>query len=481
MNLRVLGKNTSIYAIGNMMLRGVSFLLIPLYTHHLSLSDYGLLASLLVTIEFLLLFMSLGMRNTMERFCFEYSERNAEGMLVATTLVINLLWAALILAFCGGFLQPLFQQILHIEEVLFLIILTGSAATIQSVFLHMTAYYRARNNAMPFVIANIVAAVLIISSNLVFLKIFNLGISGALLAQIFSYGIVFLAVSIQIFFKIGFRLSTGILKELLSFGFPLIFSMSGQRLIGLGSMYILSMYAGLEIVGIYALGSKLAALLSIVLILPFQMAFQPFIYANLQKPDVRETTSRIFTYFCFALALISLGTLVGAKLVLPYIAPAEYGAAYLVILCLLPSIGLYGIVQFGEALLNIVRKTYISAILLGGAGLLSIPLNFMLIPRFEWLGAVATLNLIYLLSAGIIMWIGLRLYPVAIEWRRVAIALSMLTVFLSGIYLIQESHIIIFFLGSIFMALVSIGYLYFSNILTASEHESIKRALGRFV
>ena len=91
MSLKLFGKNTVIYAIGNIGLRAASFLLIPLYTHYLSVSDYGLLATLLITIHIMLIFMSMGMQTTLLCFTKEYDGNNKIKDLLGTSTFINFL------------------------------------------------------------------------------------------------------------------------------------------------------------------------------------------------------------------------------------------------------------------------------------------------------------------------------------------------------------------------------------------------------
>ena len=68
MSLKLFGKNAVVYAIGNIGLRAVAFMLIPLYTHSLAMRDYGLLMTLLLTNEFMLVPMNCGMRIALVRF-----------------------------------------------------------------------------------------------------------------------------------------------------------------------------------------------------------------------------------------------------------------------------------------------------------------------------------------------------------------------------------------------------------------------------
>ena len=91
MQLKIFGKNAIVYSIGNVGLRAASFILIPLYTHSLSMNDYGLLMTLLLTIQLMLTTMNCGMRPGLIRFTKEYEERNRISALVGTSCFINLL------------------------------------------------------------------------------------------------------------------------------------------------------------------------------------------------------------------------------------------------------------------------------------------------------------------------------------------------------------------------------------------------------
>ena len=90
--------------------------------------------------------------------------------------------------------------------------------------------------------------------------------------------------------------------------------MSGIFLIGVMSTYMLSYFSGLEAVAIYTLGSRFAYICVVVLILPFQLAYQPFIFSYLDKPDIKKTISRIFTYLLLAITYLSIFILIGSKI-----------------------------------------------------------------------------------------------------------------------------------------------------------------------
>ena len=86
-----------------------------------------------------------------------------------------------------------------------------------------------------------------------------------------------------------------------------------------------------------------------------------------------------------SILVILFSILLGSRILLPLIAPPEYSSAYLVILLLLPGIAFIGIYYFAETLLNEVQKTYVIGLTMTVCAIISVILNYMLIPVMNWL------------------------------------------------------------------------------------------------
>src|SRR5437773_1277444 len=123
MNLRMLGKNACFYAAGTIGLRTAAFLLIPVYTHTFSTGEYGLLAVLLQTAQIMVIVIGMGSRTALIRFTKEYQDKNRTGVLLGTSVVINLLGALAVTAI-ASLAAPLFKGILHSERVFGYVLLT---------------------------------------------------------------------------------------------------------------------------------------------------------------------------------------------------------------------------------------------------------------------------------------------------------------------------------------------------------------------
>lgn len=408
------------YAIGNGLARGTSFLLIPVYTHSLSMTDYGVLASLYITIEILVIMMNLGMRTTLVRFYAEAQKSTLVGCLIGTTTSVIVATGSVVAIIINIFLQPFFRAITRFQDVRTIMVLVCLSALIQTLSLHFVSYYRAKEEAQKFIVVSVSTAVLLALTITLMLIKFQLGITGALIAQILSHGTILLLVSIHILVRTGMNFSFAYCKELMRFGFPLVFSMLGQRSIGASAIYFLNIWGSLETVAIYALASRLAAIINMVVVLPFQMAFQPFVFSNLRNAQIRERIATLFQFLVLTTAVCGITVVIAGRVLVPMIAPPQYSLAYSILILLVPASAFSAASVLGEALIAIAKKTTIMALVFAGTGALSCSLGWVLISKFDLYGAVVALNLSHLLLGIAIVYWGLRTYPIPIGWQRVA-------------------------------------------------------------
>lgn len=88
MKISWLFQQSALYFIGNIVRRGVGFLMIPVYTKFLTPADYGLIEmiELFVSVSVIILGV-LAMNDAMVRIYYDYPDERSRGMLVSTALV----------------------------------------------------------------------------------------------------------------------------------------------------------------------------------------------------------------------------------------------------------------------------------------------------------------------------------------------------------------------------------------------------------
>jgi O-antigen/teichoic acid export membrane protein len=461
MTLKLFARDATIYAVGNIGLRAAALLLTPVYTYCLTVSEYGLWATLQTTIQIMLILFTMGMRETLLRFTKEYEEDNRLGFLIGTTTLVIVCGALGVSVVVLLLLLPVLQHVLHSDDARNLILLTCAAALMQSLSIHLMSYYRAGRQAIKFMITGLAGAVLLFATTFVAVYGLKLGVHGVLWAYIATYALVFTFVAADVFSRTGFGVSLSIIPRLLQFGAPLIVSAVGQFTMGGASVYLLSYFAGLEVVAIYSLSYKLASILPIVVALPFQLAFQPLVFSNLNNPDIRPKTGRLLTYLVLASTCMSFILVVGTHALLPFIAPPAYAAAFVVALFLVPAQAFSGIHGFGETLLGAVNKTHIAAFFNTGGAVVCILLNLMLVPLLGWYGAAIATGLSLIVVDTTEAAIGIKEFKIRgeIEGRRLFILGAVFVAFLGLSFALCKMPDLVFYSGEIAFCLASLAVL----------------------
>jgi len=444
MSLRLLSSNAAIYAVGNIGARAAIFLLIPLYTHSLSVADFGLLATLQLTIQILGVLIMGGMSTTLLRFATEYEAQGRLNALLGTSILMILLNALVLAAGTILLLPWFFSQVLHTPDVRSYVGLACGAAAAQSLSYHIMSYYRARQDALRYMSTGISTAVLLVGVTFVMVCVLKLGVSGALIAMILANAAVFLTVLAFAVRRTGLRVSPSLVAGLLRFGVPQVCSQSSEMVIGSVGVYLLSYFHGLETVAVYSLGNKLAIILMITTISPFSLAFEPYAFASVDKPDRRGLIARSLTYLVLAAAFMSACLLVGIRILLPKIAPPQYASAFVVVLLLIPGMTFTGVYYFGQALLNAMHRTRVVGVVSTAVAVFSLGLNYVLVRRFGWQGAVLAFDVCSILLGSALTAAGATHFHLKLEWKRVCVGTALLAVLLLAFFAIRELPLIRF-------------------------------------
>ncbi len=102
---RLLG-TSSVYALGSILGRLGAFLLLPLYTHSLSLSEYGMLELIYAASSIASALIGSGLAHTALRFYFDEPEA-VRGRIITTALFLGFAASATVAAACAIFADPI--------------------------------------------------------------------------------------------------------------------------------------------------------------------------------------------------------------------------------------------------------------------------------------------------------------------------------------------------------------------------------------
>ncbi len=479
MNLRLFGQNAIIYTIGSTVLRFTAFLMLPLYTHYLTKSDFGLFQTLLLTIQIMITIVDVGIRSGIVRFLSEYEKTNKLKKLLGSALAINLLSGILLILASLTILVPIFRLMVPQGDITLLIFLTSLAAVFQTLSINIMAYYRARNEGLKYIVFSIAAALILVLSNILFLILLKMNLEGALFAQVITYSLVWIAASIIIFSKHGIAVSKSTVQKLFKFGAPLVFAMSGDLITNTTAVYLLTYFRGLEAVAVYALAFKIAQIANMSVIGPFQMAYEPFVFAHKDDPEIKKTIASLLSYLLIVYAIVSFGIVYLFRDLTAIIFSNSYTDSYLLLFLILPGMGFMGLQYVAQSLLHINNKTHITGITIASVTLVSLFLNYFFIKMWGIYGIILTYNIIMTGTALILLAFGMKVFPVKFELKRFLIGGTIFVLLLSTVFILRNTPAFIFYPVPMLLFAVIVFYLLTGKFFDSEEKTFLNEYLSK--
>ena len=476
MSLKIFAKNTAVYSIGTIAVRISTFLLVPLYTHYLTVSEYGLLATLLLTTQILIMLIDFGMMPTLIRFADEFEKKNNTSFLLGTMVFVNLISGIIGLIFSVFVIRIILELVFNIESGFNYAILIAVSAIAQCFTLNLLTYFRSINKAAFFILNSILLTVLYLILTILFVTQLRWGIEGILLSQIVSYGSFLIFIIIKIVKDVGLKISWHSLTEMIRFGFPLMFMRGGDLVFDASILYMLGYFTSSTDVGIFSLATKLASILLVLLITPFQLSYEPYIYSQLDDKNLYERISKIFSYLLLIFVFSSLILQIALRGVILILAPAEYFSAYYLIFFILPIYAFRGINSISQTLIHIHKATNITGFTVSIFTLLYIGVGYLLLPNFGILAAILTTNLYWISTTTVLLLVGQKKQPVKFETKRIIILLSIYCVFSATVYFLIDFELIAFYL----ITLITLFVIFYFIIKSRFFNDKEKTILANF-
>jgi O-antigen/teichoic acid export membrane protein len=306
------------------------------------------------------------------------------------------------------------------------------------------AWIRIEKNALKFAVIKLVNIAFNIGFNLFFLtfcpwflkhnpeswiKIFyspEIGVGYIFISNLLA-SVIMLLMLLPDILKIHFQFDKEIFKKLLNYGFPiLLVGIAGQLTLYVSNILIPFLIPEsqepLKQLGIYGANLKLAVLMN-MFIQAFRFAFEPFFFARGNSKDDPLIYANIMKYFVIFGLMIFLGMTLFVDL-LQYVNDEKYNSGLKVLPIILMANLVYGMYYTQSLWYKITDKTRYGAIQSVIASVVSIVLNFMLIPVFGYMGSAVTLLFSYILVLIISYFQGEKYYPVPYNLKRIGIYFS---------------------------------------------------------
>ena len=445
-DIKSVAKHFLVYGFGNILSRIVSFILIPVYTHYLTTSQYGTLELLELTTYIAGMFLALGISQSVMRFYYDSEELKKRHEVVSTALisiwVIALFSMSWFILFSPGISILVFKSLDNAG--LFRLIFVSFAFSLANEI--PLSFVRAQQKSLLFTVISVSKLTLTVGLNILFIVGFKWGIRGIILSGLITNGINSIFLTAYTINQTGIYFSWAKLKEMINYGFPYIPGGLGMFVLNFVDRFFLQRFASLSEVGIYSLGYKFGMLINPLVIDPFFSIWRPKMFELEKRENAKDIYSVMLTYFLFVEIFLALGISVLIKDILIIISDPAYHSAYKVVPLILMSYILWGGYFHVQVGILLKKKTKNIAYIVTVSALSNLAMNYLLIPRIGmWGAALATLAsfaIMFILN----YLISIRIYYVKYEFLRI-VKLFGLAVVLYLVSLSIKTH-------SIFLTLV---------------------------
>ncbi len=271
------GKQAAIYGVGNVFTKLAAFLLIPIYTRYMSMTEVGILALLEMVEMFLITLIPFGMFNALWRHLPKAKESEKKTIIISGylgTFLMNLVVLGVISLFFQS--SGKFLGLTSTNANLFLVVLLNILLAYSIRFLLALLQYEGK--AVSYVIVSVMQFLGVLAATIYLVVQKDLGLAGAVWGKTIPYGILALCCTIVVLRRYAVLPSFKAFNTLFKFGAPLIVLALVPPVLKLADRFFLNYYVSLEDIGIYSIAYKFGMIINMFLIMPLQKSWLPMMY-----------------------------------------------------------------------------------------------------------------------------------------------------------------------------------------------------------
>lgn len=406
--------DAAIYGLGSALSQLVSVLLLPLYTHYLSPSDFGVMEIIeRISNVMNICLMTGGVGQAAMAFYLQ-AEQKADRERVAVSVSIVLLICFVSAGLVTIAIAPMLSNWLEVKDPQLLIFGILTLLTQLSLVLPFTLM-QARVESIAYVSISIAMTIVRIGLAILFVAYLGRGLVGvywSMLITSVGFGLVLMYRELRKgTMNVDWRKCIAITRFSLPFiptgilGFLLT---SGDRFFLLGT-------AGTAAVGIYSLGAKLAGGVAIITTTPLYKVWSARMYVELEQPGGPQYGGRMLGQMLLAYGFAGMVLCLFHRELLSVLSNGKYEGAGSVIAPLVLANGFLFMSTFMECVFYVRHRTILKPFTALVGSVITITLYAVLIPRYSILGAAYATLLGYATMAVVTYFVAQRVLYIKYE------------------------------------------------------------------
>lgn len=458
---RYLFKNIGLLTLSSFATKLISFFLVPLYTNILTTTEYGTYDLFNTTIGVLLPILTLNIQEAVMRFAIDNKTSRkaivtlgARYLLIGTAIVI----AALII-------NSIFSLVDLLETYAIYFLLMFISQALSGVLL---AYIRGINRIADLSVSSVIASVITILCNILFLVVFKLGLIGYFLANIIGPLMqdLFLLVRSGAIKEIAFQSEFPNEKqEMLAYCKPMIPNSIAWWVNNTSDRYIVIFFCGIAANGVYSVASKIPSILNIFQAI-FNQAWSLSAVKEFDPEDKSGFFSNIYRAYNCMMVIMCSGIIMLDKLLAKFLYAKDFYVAWKYVPWLTIAIVFGALSGHIGGVFTAVKnsKIFARSTMIGAAS--NIVMNLALTPIMGALGAAIATTICYMIVWAMRYWNAKRYIKLRININRDVISYGILLI--QAIILLVISNNTILY-GIEIALFVIIAFLYADDVILLAK------------
>jgi len=350
-------KNTIIIFIGKFCTQFITLLLLPLYTHFLATEDYGYIDLIQTYLTFFIPLILLKIDAGIFRFLIDARKSEEEKNKIITNGIF-IVFVELIIS------TILFAIVVKIFSVKYSILIVMNLISL-SVLTFLLQIVRGIGKNKQYSFSSIIAAIVTIVLNLIFLVGFHKNGKYVLIASLISNIIctIYLLIANKIFKNVKIKyIDKKLIKDLLKYSMPMIPNELSWWIVHVSDRTIISYALGVAANGIYSVSCKFSNILSSIFNI-FNLSWQESAALHINDTDKDEFFSNVINKVFNLFICFCIGILACLPFVFELLIKDSYREAYKYVPILLLAnifsvlIGLIGSIYVAKKMTKEVAKT----------------------------------------------------------------------------------------------------------------------------
>ena len=281
-------KNFSMYSLGRIIVEGLKFFLIPIYTTYIPVAEYGLYSILMTLKEVFLNFSSSIAKSSYSRFFFKDKDDQASLPSIMSIFILGFGFFTILALLLSNLIRnTIFSSY---PQFFFLFYVIIAIAFFQFIVHLKKTELVMRSKALQYLILSLVIGLIPIILILYFVLRRDMTIDALLYGMFIPYAITGIYVFLTIARKTFKRPKISLIKKYFSYGTPLAFKGISGKLIKGGDRIIIQAMLSSAAVGGYSFIYLITNALSLFMIQPFSKVIKPIIMKNEDNQKVLQRT-----------------------------------------------------------------------------------------------------------------------------------------------------------------------------------------------